>query len=191
MEKSSCLVIASLCLLSIHSADAASKAKAVATLTLKSGGAGGTATFVATNHGVLIEYDLKGLRPGPHGIYLHTSGNCSAANGFASAGPHLAFDDKKAHGYLAPHGPHPGDLPNEFAASDGTLRASVTDSAFSLGNGKKSIFDKDGVSLIVDAGADDYTTQPDGHAGARIACGVIARTVAPGSRKGGKRKAHT
>ena len=78
-----------------------------------------------------------------------------------------------------------------MAAAEGVLRASITDTAFSLGNGKKSIFDKDGASLIIGAGADDYMTQPDGHAGARIACGVIARTVAPGSRKGGKRKVHT
>src|ERR1700754_358503 len=122
-----------------HPSLAASKAKAVAAVTLKSGGAGGTATFSATNHGVLVEYDLKGLPPGAHGIHIHTSGNCSAANGFASAGPHLTFDAKKAHGYLVPHGPHAGDLPNQVAGADGLIRASITDSAFSLGNGKKSI----------------------------------------------------
>ena len=191
MRLSACLTFAALFISVVSPASAASKAKAVATLVNKSGAPAGTATLTATNHGVLIDFDLKGLPPGAHGIHIHTSGNCSAANGFASAGPHMTFDAKKAHGYLAPHGPHAGDLPNQVAGADGLIRASITDSAFSLGNGKKSIFDKDGASLIVDAGADDYMTQPDGHAGARIACGVIQRTVAPGARKGAKRKAHT
>jgi Cu-Zn family superoxide dismutase len=103
MKTTPCLLVVSLLLVVSVPANAASKAKAVATVALKSGGAGGTATFSATNHGVLVEYDLKGLPPGPHGIHIHTSGNCSAANGFSSAGPHLTFDAKKAHGYLAPH----------------------------------------------------------------------------------------
>ena len=60
------------------------------------------------------------------------------------------------HGYLAEHGTHAGDLPNQFAASDGTLHATAINNAFSLGNGKKSIFDRDGASIIVHAKGDDY-----------------------------------
>jgi Cu-Zn family superoxide dismutase len=59
----------------------------------------------------------------------------------------------------------------------------VITTAFTLGNGKKSIFDRDGISLILDERADDYRTQPLGNAGARIACGVVMRTVGPASRK--------
>lgn len=169
---------------------AASKARAIAHLTARDGKSVGTANFIATSHGVLIEYDLKGLAPGAHAIHIHTSGNCDAKVAFTSAGPDLSFEPTKAHGFLAPHGPHPGDLPNEFAANDGTLHASVIDNQISLGNGKKSIFDRDGASLIVHAKADDYVSQPAGSSGDRIACGVIERTVAPGARKGVKRKAH-
>ena len=170
---------------------AASKARAVARLALRDGRPAGTASFVATSHGVLIELDLRGLTPGPHAIHIHTSGNCDAKVGFTSAGPDLSFEPTKLHGFLAPHGPHPGDLPNEFAAADGSLHASVISNAISLGNGKKSIFDRDGASLIVHAKADDYVSQPAGNAGERVACGVIIRTAAPGARKGAKRKAHT
>ena len=170
---------------------AASKAHAVARLAMRDGRAVGTANFVATSHGVLIELDLKGLTPGPHAIHIHTSGNCDPKVAFTSAGPDLSFEPTKLHGFLAPHGPHPGDLPNEFAASDGTLHASVISNAISLGNGKKSIFDRDGASLIVHAQADDYVSQPAGNSGDRVACGVIIRTSAPGARKGAKRKAHT
>jgi Cu-Zn family superoxide dismutase len=67
----------------------------------------------------------------------------------------------------------------------------VISNAISLGNGKKSIFDRDGASLIVHAKADDYVSQPAGNSGERVACGVIIRTAAPGARKGAKRKAHT
>ena len=169
---------------------AASKARAVAHLIARDGRPVGTANFIATAHGVLIEYDLKGLAPGVHAIHIHTSGNCNAKVAFSSAGPDLGFEPTKLHGFLAPHGPHPGDLPNEFAASDGTLHASVISNTISLGNGKKSIFDRDGAALIVHAKADDYVSQPAGNSGDRVACGVIERTVAPGARKGAKRKAH-
>jgi len=170
---------------------AASKARAVAHLAARNGESAGTATFIATSHGVLIELDVKGLTPGPHAVHIHTSGNCDPKVAFTSAGPDLSFEPTKMHGFLAPHGPHAGDLPNEFAASDGTLRASVISNAISLGNGKKSVFDRDGASIIIHAKADDYVSQPAGNAGDRVACGVIERTVAPGARKGGKRKAHT
>jgi superoxide dismutase, Cu-Zn family len=169
---------------------AASKARAIARLSGTDGKPVGTATFMATSHGVLIQYDLKGLTPGVHAIHIHTSGNCDAKVGFSSAGPDFSDAPDKMHGYLAEHGPHAGDLPNEFAASDGTLQASVISNAFSIGNGKKSIFDRDGASLVVHAKGDDYRSQPAGNSGDRVACGVIARTVAPGTRKGGKRRAH-
>jgi superoxide dismutase, Cu-Zn family len=194
MKRLACTILAGLVLASANVAPlcaAASKARAVARLTTRDGRAAGTASFTATSHGVLVEFDFKGLAPGPHAIHIHTSGNCDPRVAFTSAGPDLSFEPTKLHGFLAPHGPHAGDLPNEFAASDGTLHASVISNAISLGNGKKSIFDRDGASLIVHARADDYVSQPSGNSGDRVACGVIVRTIAPGARKGAKRKAHT
>ena len=164
-------------------AGAAQKAKAIARLASLEGKPVGTVEFSALGHGVLIAFDLHDLTPGAHAIHLHTSGNCNAKAGFTTAGPILSLTPGKLHGYLAEGGPLAGDLPNQFAGADGHLHASVVTNGFSLGNGKKSIFDRDGVSLIVDERADDYRTQPLGNAGARIACGVVMRTVGPASRK--------
>jgi Cu-Zn family superoxide dismutase len=169
---------------------AASKARAIAKMIGIDGQPAGTVSFAATSHGVLMVFDLKGLTPGAHAIHIHTSGNCDPKTAFTSAGPHFSEDARKMHGYLAEHGMHSGDLPNQFAASDGALHASVMSNAFSLGNGKKSIFDRDGASVVVHAKADDYASQPAGNSGDRVACGVITRTVAPGSFRGGAHRSH-
>jgi len=139
--------------------------------------------FATVTRGVLVTFDLHDLTPGPHAIHLHTSGNCDAKTGFTAAGPILTLIPGKQHGYLAEGGPEAGDLPNQFAGTDGRLHASTLTSTFSLGNGKRSIFDRDGVTVIVDARGDDYRTQPLGNAGDRIACGVVIRTVGPAPRR--------
>jgi Cu-Zn family superoxide dismutase len=171
-----------ICLLALGVADpaaAAPKAHAVARLVNRDGKPAGTVDFATVNRGVLVTFDLQGLPPGPHAIHLHTSGHCDAKTGFTSAGPILTLVPGKQHGYLAEGGPIAGDLPNQFAGADGRLHASTLTNAFSLGNGKRSIFDRDGVSVIVDARGDDYRTQPLGNAGDRIACGVVIRTRGP------------
>jgi len=162
---------------------AARKAHAVARLVSREGKPMGTVDFATVTRGVLVTFDLHDLTPGPHAIHLHTSGNCDAKTGFTAAGPILTLTPGKQHGYLAEGGPEAGDLPNQFAGADGRLHASTLTSAFSLGNGKRSIFDRDGVAVIVDARGDDYRTQPLGNAGDRIACGVVIRTVGPAARK--------
>ena len=163
-------------------AEAARKAKAIAKLANREGKPVGIVTFDALNHGVLITFDLNGLPPGAHGVHLHTAGNCDAKSGFTAAGPILSLVPGKRHGYLAQGGPLTGDLPNQFAGADGRLRASVVTGSFTLGNGKRSIFDRDGVAIILNSRGDDYRTQPLGNAGDRIACGVVVRTVGPAPR---------
>jgi Cu-Zn family superoxide dismutase len=169
---------------------ASSKARAVAKLVGLDGAPAGTATFIATTHGVLIQLDLKGLAPGAHAVHIHSTGACDPKIAFTSAGPHYSPEPNKMHGYLAAHGMHAGDLPNAYAAADGTLHASLISNAFTLGNGKKSVFDRDGASIVVHAKGDDYMSQPAGAAGDRVACGTIVRTVAPGTRKRGARGTH-
>jgi Cu-Zn family superoxide dismutase len=162
---------------------AAPKPHAVAHLKGVDDKAMGTAIFSTVNRGVMIEFDLTGLPPGPHGMHLHVSGNCDPKTQFTSAGPILEVGAViHKHGYLAEGGPQAGDLPNQFAGADGHLHATTISNGFALGNGKRSVFDRDGVAIIVDERGDDYRTQPLGNAGARIACGVVVRTQGPAAR---------
>src|SRR5215469_2542572 len=183
MTRHHCIAAALALLAASAPATAAQKAHAVAHLKSRDGKPVGIVDFAAVNRGVLITFDLHDLAPGAHGIHLHTSGNCDAKSGFTAAGPILTLVPGKQHGYLAEGGPEAGDLPNQFAGADGRLRASVVASGFGLGNGKRSIFDRDGVAIIVDARSDDYRTQPLGNAGDRIACGVVVRTAGPKARR--------
>jgi Cu-Zn family superoxide dismutase len=161
-------------------ASAEAKPRAIAHLKAQDGTAVGTVIFSAIDRGVLVELDLKDLPPGAHGIHLHVSGNCDAKTGFTSAGPILSLGPViRKHGFLAEGGPLAGDLPNQFAGADGRLHAQTLVNGFSLGNGKRSIFDRDGVAIIVDQRGDDYRSQPMGESGARIACGVVVRTQGP------------
>ena len=162
---------------------AAQKAHAVAHLKGLDGKALGSVDLAAVNRGILITFDLHDLPPGPHAIHLHGSGNCDVKSGFTAAGPILTLIPGKQHGYLAEGGPEAGDLPNQYADDQGRLHATTLTNAFSLGNGKKSIFDHDGVAVIIDQRGDDYRTQPLGNAGDRIGCGVVMRTVGPKPRK--------
>jgi Cu-Zn family superoxide dismutase len=183
-----CVVVA-VTLIAAPTAAETRKAEAVAKMIGLDGKSLGETTFTQTGHGVLIAFDLHGMPPGPHAIHIHGSGNCDPRTHFTSAGPHFSLEPR-AHGYMAKGGPHSGDLPNQVAAADGTLQASTITNAFTLGDGAKTIFDRDGAAIIVHAQPDDYASQPAGNSGARIACGVIMRTVAPGQRKGATHAAH-
>jgi len=136
----------------------------------------GQAHFRAAPHGVLIEIAVSGLPPGPHAVLLHTSNTCDAQ---VEAGPVFDFEPGRAHGYLARGGHKPGDLPMQFAGADGSLHASIFTSAFSLGDGRRSLLARGGVTIVVHANADDYTRQPDGGAGPGLVCGHLVRQAAP------------
>lgn len=135
----------------------------------------GDADFFATPHGVLIEVMAKALPPGAHAIHIHAVGSCDIKTKFASAGPHFSPDPKAAHGYMSEHGSHAGDMPNQIAAADGTLRSSIFNTQVTLDDGAKGVFDKDGSAFVIHAKADDYKSQPAGDAGDRLVCGVIKK----------------
>lgn len=185
MRKFACLLAA---LVLSTGVQAAPRARAVARLIGLDGHEVGKATFQQVARGILIEVTASGLTPGAHAIMIHTSAACDPKKQFVTAGPDLDFDPPRPHGYLVTGGPRPGDLPNQFAGADGELHASLFTTYFALGNGKKSIFDRDGASIIIHAKGDDYLTAPDGNSGARVACGTIVRTIGPKARKSTARK---
>lgn len=134
----------------------------------------GTAKIVQAGRGVLIELEARGIKPGPHGVHIHAVGQCDPKTKFDSAGPHFSPVPKN-HGFADRHGPHAGDMTNQFADANGNLRASIYNGKVTLQRGERSLFDKDGSALVIHAGPDDYHSQPAGNAGPRIACGVITR----------------
>ncbi|MGZ8260576.1 MAG: superoxide dismutase family protein, partial [Caldimonas sp.] len=111
---------------------------------------------------------VTGLTAGQeHGFHVHEKGDCSSGDGM-SAGGHFN-PNGKPHG--PPHGEHhAGDLPSLKADATGTTTVRLRVAGTLLGG---SAADLAGKALIVHAAPDDYTTQPTGNSGARIACGVI------------------
>jgi Cu-Zn family superoxide dismutase len=140
------------------------------------GEAVGSVLLRAAPGGVLLVVRATGLPPGTHGFHIHETGKCEPP--FQSAGGHFNPSGAK-HGLLNPEGPHAGDLPNVTVAADGTLHVELFTPLVVLGSGtsgaKNVLFDADGSALVIHAGADDHRTDPSGHSGGRIACGVIAR----------------
>lgn len=134
------------------------------------GAANGTATLTPVTGGVLIELDVTGLPAGQWvAFHVHETGSCEHGGDFQSAGGHFNPGSKE-HGYLSDAGPHAGDMPNQYAGADGTLRAQVFNGAVTLDDGEAGIV---GRALMIHAKPDDYRSQPAGDAGARLACAVI------------------
>ena len=130
----------------------------------------GQATLLTTPGGTLITLELTAAPPGTHGFHIHTVGKCEPPK-FESAGGHFNPDDSQ-HGFLNEEGPHAGDMPNIHVPESGKLTVEVLNTLVTVG-GENALLDEDGAALMLHADADDYTSDPAGHAGGRIACGVI------------------
>ncbi|MEQ8813109.1 MAG: superoxide dismutase family protein [Thalassobaculum sp.] len=123
---------------------------------------GGTGPTVAR-----ITVQAGKVTPGWHGVHFHAVGDCSDHQKFQASKSHVNHGGRK-HGLLNPEGPDDGDLPNVFAAADGSVNAEVSSPTPLAG-----LRDADGSALVMHANADDHTTQPIGGAGARVACAMI------------------
>ncbi|MFB9067304.1 superoxide dismutase family protein [Pseudofulvimonas gallinarii] len=136
----------------------------------------GTIVLSPDNHGLHLTGTVRGLKANSeHGFHVHENGDCSAADA-SSAGAHFnpAGSDHGRHGQGAHHA---GDLPNIKANAQGEATVDLHVTGLTLGDGGRfDILDR---ALVVHADADDYTSQPAGNAGSRIACGVITRPEPP------------
>jgi Cu-Zn family superoxide dismutase len=148
-------------------ADAKGAAAVAKLLPTKDNTARGEVTFTPEGKGVRVVASFTGLKMGEHGFHVHEKGDCSAPDA-TSAGGHFN-PETKPHAAREAAERHVGDLGNLKADPYGMARANFVDEHLSL-EGPNSILGK---AVILHEKVDDYTTQPTGNAGARLACGVI------------------
>ncbi|MBA3485672.1 MAG: superoxide dismutase family protein [Lysobacter sp.] len=130
----------------------------------------GRLTLRPMGDGVHLTGEIGGLpRNSTHAIHFHEKGDCSAADA-GSAGGHFN-PANQPHGKIGTGAHHAGDMNNIVADASGVAKVDNHASGAVLGGGAAN--DAIGRAVVVHAQADDYTSQPAGNAGARVACGVI------------------
>lgn len=136
----------------------------------------GSVALAQSAEGVHITGSVQGLKPdADFGFHVHEKGDCSAPDG-SSAGGH--FNPTQAqHGNPASGAHHAGDMMNIHSNGEGIAQVDTTAAGTTLHGGAAT--DIMGKAIVVHESADDYTTQPSGNSGKRVACGVIAAPSAP------------
>lgn len=166
------VLISAIAVLAACAAMAADGQSAVAALDPTAGNsAKGTIGFEQRGDKVFVDAKISGLAPGPHGFHVHEKGDCSSSDAM-SAGGHFN-PTGKPHGNPGSPDHHAGDIPMLVADASGNASLSMEVGPMSIGSGATDIVGK---AVIVHKDPDDYTTQPAGNSGARMACGVIAKS---------------
>jgi len=147
----------------------------VSTLRGRDGKEHGVVRIRETQAGLLVQVSLRDLPPGPHGFHAHAVGRCEPP--FETAGDHLAPNSRR-HGFLAAGGAHGGDLVNLIVDADGRLEQELRAPDLSMAD----LLDADGAAFVLHERADDYTSQPAGDAGGRIACASVGGPTASAAR---------
>ena len=137
------------------------------------GDAIGTIKFSDNESGLVLMPKLKGLRPGAHGIHIHTNPSCDAGmkDGKMAAGEAAGghYDPHSSNKHEGPKGSgHHGDLPVLNVAQDGTANQPLIAPRLKLAD----VIDR---AIIIHEGGDNYSDQPKplGGGAGRIACGII------------------
>lgn len=126
--------------------------------------------FFKVQPGVLVSILLNGLpvsddicKKPIFAVHIHKGGSCTGNNTdpFADAMMHYNPDDCK-HPY------HAGDLPPIFGVNGLGFSTFLTNRF----NSQEII----GKTVIIHSNPDDFSTQPSGNSGIKIACGVISST---------------
>ncbi len=129
----------------------------------------GLVEFLQTKDGVFVSVFVSGL-PRSNSIcekpifamHIHSGSSCTGNNAdpFADAMTHYNPHD-------CPHPYHAGDMPPLFGANGMAFSVFLTD--------RFSVNEIIGKTVIIHSGFDDFSTQPAGNSGDKIACGVIEK----------------
>jgi Cu-Zn family superoxide dismutase len=130
----------------------------------------GTVTFAPKGDKVVVVAKLSGLAPGNHGFHVHEKGDCSAADAMSAGGHFNPLG--KPHAHPTTMNRHAGDMPMLTADAAGNAMFTAELDVMTVGAGAADIVGK---AVIVHKDPDDFTTQPTGNSGARVACGVIRK----------------
>ena len=129
---------------------------------------------------VTVMVSAAELAPGKHAVHIHETGactpTCAAANSHLDLGPPGLTHNLPV---TTNHPYHSGDLINLQIGTRGTGSMTHKSSRIAITDGKLSIFDADGASVIIHALPDLYCTDssdPNCAGGGRVACGVLQRT---------------
>ncbi len=123
--------------------------------------------YEANDGGVLLVADVKGLPHNPKacscqvfGFHIHEGSECTgnAQDPFANVGGH--YNPNRC-----PHPQHAGDLPPLFENNGHAFMVFLTH--------RFKISDITGRTIVIHNSPDDFTTQPAGNSGKKIACGRI------------------
>ncbi len=131
-------------------------------------GIAGAVRFYQTDKGVLVLAEINGLPESEDpcrkvfGFHIHEGTDCggNANDPFANTMSH--YDPKNRR-----HPHHAGDLPPLFGNNGMALSLFLTD--------RFSVDEVIGRTVVIHSGPDDFTTQPSGNSGTKIACGIIRR----------------
>lgn len=133
----------------------------------------GTVTFTEEDGEVTMRARITGLTQGRHAIHIHENGDCSAPDA-SSAGGHWNPTNEPHGQWGSDDGFHRGDIGNFEVNAEGVGTVTFSTDLWCIGceDQQENILGK---AIIVHDGVDDYTSQPSGAAGTRVACGVIQR----------------
>ena len=130
-------------------------------------GISGLVRFYQTRVGVLVAAEVSGLPADAEscgknvfGFHIHSGEECAGdvTDPFAAALSHYDPDG-------CPHPAHAGDMPPLFANHGNAFEVFLTD--------RFSVREIIGRTVIIHSSPDDFTSQPAGNAGVKIACGQI------------------
>ncbi len=127
----------------------------------------GTVDFYQTDRGVLVVARISGLPTSRlpcqsriFGFHLHEGSRCAGnrEDPFADTGGHY-------NPGRCPHPYHAGDFPPLFENSGYAYLAFLTN--------RFTVREAIGRTVVIHDRPDDFTTQPSGNSGMKIACGVV------------------